>query len=1020
MKRSDPDEDRDARAVAARLAAKVLDGVLAPVTGHHGVRTTPAQVPGGAGQADVGASPRHLAAASRIGRYIILDAAGEGGMGIVYRAHDPTLRRDVAVKILRHEERGHENQDSLLKEAHAIARLIHPNIVAVHDAAVEDGVMFLAMDLVDGLSMAQWLLEQQPSWRDVLDVMMDAGRGLEAAHDASIIHRDFKPDNVMVPRDGGEVRIVDFGLASADETRAAADGASSLGAARRLVTRDGVMSGTPAYMSPEQLRCENGDARMDQFSFCVTLWEGIYGERPFLGDSIATLQTNVLSGAVQQPPANRQAPRWLERVLRRGLSVEPSDRWPSMTDLLSELSRGQTNARRRTAVLGLGFVVVLACAGLGYDEYAKYEGSLRCRVIGGSIAETWNSKTRGNLHDALLGVALANARPTADKVITLLDAYADTWTDARATVCRNASVEELPGWDESIRNQAVWCLDEKRQEFNVLVSELLEGGPEEARRAVLAAAGLKRVAGCTEREVLDRLPLPPSGSLVAIAAVRKEFGRASALRGVGRYEEAALIAANSIEATLELEWPPIVADARARHGELLGQLGHLVRAEDALETAFFEAASAGAMDVAIEAAVELVFVLGQGGKRPQDALRWSRHAELLLADLPGPTSLHRAARLTNLAAAQYAAGNYVEVVALATEAVQVWQAELGANSPEVVNALSALGAGYLGRGKLAEARTEYERASSILADLVGGDHPNYAGTLTNLGAVRFAQGDFRAARALHERASRILEVTVGPTHPNYGLSLNNLANAVAELGDVSAALSLFTRALVVFESAFGPDHLEVATALDGLASAYRKTRRYDEALALLERALRIREKSAGSHHELTATTLNNLANVHVDQGRYEAAIPILNRALQIHVSNFGDHHPAVALQLHNLAFVHEMQGETGPAAKLYEKALLIQVEVLGSPHRTTCKTRVNLADVYEVEGRVHDALQLRLVAKQGLEAALGRDHPEVLALAKKIARVSDTPGEPAAVEARPAETLESTIPSAVQTGVPPL
>ncbi len=305
-----------------------------------------------------------LAPGTRVGRYRIREAVGSGAMGIVYVADDEELGRKVAVKMLRapHEDAARR----LRREAQAVARLSHPNVVVVHEVGIFEEHVFMAMEFVEGASLASWL-GQKRALRDVLDVFVQAGRALAAAHAARLVHRDFKPDNVLVGRDG-RVRVVDFGLARVDvDTVTDPPSKSVEGGEKTSSTHTGALVGTPAYMAPEQFKGQPADAATDQFAFCVTLYEAIHGVRPFEADSLQSLARAVTRGEVRWPAAAPGVPSQLERLLRRGLSVRPEDRYASMETLLDQLSSVQlsrgpsrTAAAIVIAVLGIGGFVALA------------------------------------------------------------------------------------------------------------------------------------------------------------------------------------------------------------------------------------------------------------------------------------------------------------------------------------------------------------------------------------------------------------------------------------------------------------------------------------------------------------------------------------------------------------------------------------------------------------------------------------------------------------------------------------
>jgi serine/threonine protein kinase len=343
---------------APRLGRVQCSTVTAPDPARLGeLGATPGLVPG-------------LLAASRaraptpgepIGRYVVLDTLGTGGMGAVYAARDTGLDRCVALKVLH----ASVEQQRLVREAKALARLAHPNVVAVYDVGTYDKRTFVAMELVEGATVRGWMRAAPRGWREIVEVLAGAARGLSAAHEAGLVHRDFKPDNVLVGRDG-RARVVDFGLVS--EAREAAERAEAPRRTSSLddldLTQSGIVMGTPAYMAPEQFRSETADARSDQFAFAVTLWECLFGERPFRGTSFAGLMVTVTRGELVDPPDPSRAPRWLHKVLRRALAVEPMARFPSMDALRAELEAGLASADARVPV-GAGRYEPIDAAGDG-------------------------------------------------------------------------------------------------------------------------------------------------------------------------------------------------------------------------------------------------------------------------------------------------------------------------------------------------------------------------------------------------------------------------------------------------------------------------------------------------------------------------------------------------------------------------------------------------------------------------------------------------------------------------------
>jgi Tol biopolymer transport system component/predicted Ser/Thr protein kinase len=321
--------------------------------------TTPVSGPGADGAS--------LERGAVISRYVIGEVLGAGGMGIVYRAFDPELARPVALKVLHPEtsvtSTSSAGRSRLIREAQALAKLAHPNVIAVHDVGTTGEQVFLAMELVEGKSLGAWMRERRSPWREVLRVLDQAGRGLDAAHRAGLVHRDFKPENVLIGGDG-RVRVVDFGLARPPETTA--DSLAETGPAREdplavSITRTGAILGTPLYMAPEQHAGRTADARTDQFAFCLVLHEALVGVHPFHAETREELARNAGGGLPDAPPRGVDLPRHVWRALQRGLRPAPADRFPSMHELLAALEPAQ-GARRGTLVLAALAVTGIAIA----------------------------------------------------------------------------------------------------------------------------------------------------------------------------------------------------------------------------------------------------------------------------------------------------------------------------------------------------------------------------------------------------------------------------------------------------------------------------------------------------------------------------------------------------------------------------------------------------------------------------------------------------------------------------------
>jgi serine/threonine protein kinase len=330
-----------------------------------------------------GARTAAFAAGDRIGRYIVLGRLGQGGMGVVLSAYDPQLDRKVAIKVLRTGTgvAAGEGRARMIREAKAIAQLSHPNVVAVYDVGTADpGDVYIAMEFVEGDTLTAWQRRFDRPWREVLDVFLQAGRGLSAAHGAGLLHRDFKPDNVLVGADG-RVRVGDFGLARTmvgpDDGRVEPPVVAA--ALQGSLTATGAIVGTPRYMAPETFRGKDSDARSDQFSYCTALYEALFGRHPLEdGTAIAMVERGV---AAMPPPEGHKVPASIVRAVLRGLEDVPAKRFPSMGTLIAELTPPPSRAPRRVVMwLAAGLVLVGAATAValswGDGEQPKREKDL--------------------------------------------------------------------------------------------------------------------------------------------------------------------------------------------------------------------------------------------------------------------------------------------------------------------------------------------------------------------------------------------------------------------------------------------------------------------------------------------------------------------------------------------------------------------------------------------------------------------------------------------------------------------
>ncbi|MEX1368810.1 MAG: protein kinase, partial [Nannocystaceae bacterium] len=743
-----------------------------------------------------------LSAGAEVGRYRVLECVGVGGMGVVYAAYDPELDRRVALKLLRgaRDEPGTQSRSArLLREAQALAKLSHPNVITVHDVGTWEDQVFVAMEFVDGMSLEEWMAQEPQGWRGIRDVFVAAGRGLAAAHEAGMVHRDFKPDNVLIGNDG-RVRVTDFGLArwggearpsedlfatdeqrSAELSRVSSEMASAARNHLMSLTETGTLIGTPAYMAPEQYAHRGADAASDQFAFCVAMYEAIHGERPFGGRTLAELASNVMDG--QLPDASSPGiavPRAVRAALRRGLSRRPSERFASMDELLAVLDHRPARRWRSRLWLGVGVGLPVAMLGAGLWAYGGGQEpsvSAFCADDAG-LAEQWNESRAETIERAFFATELPYAKQTADRALAGVDAYVTDWEGLRQRSCR-ADARTDEGLGVAMLRQR--CLQRHRVALEVLLETFDGADGSTVARAVSTVAGLPELDRCAETETLmAELPPPvPPDLRDAVEGVRDELARVRGLLAAGRYDEA-LTLARELDARAEsLGHRPVQAEARFLVALMLDLEGESEAAYEAFEEAALLATASRHRRILARALVQQVYVLGVSLPHMDEADRVARRAEAELeaAGMGGETL---SALLLNMGSVAYRRADYDTASRLCQRALElrdreqdplrwadvafnlasidvmrgeeargierihdyleVFEAELGSMHPEVASGYQNLGVAYLNAGQISEAKEALEHAEQARRLTLGVDHPEYGSTLNMLGSVAVVQG----------------------------------------------------------------------------------------------------------------------------------------------------------------------------------------------------------------------------------------------------------------------------------------
>ncbi|MGB1016917.1 MAG: serine/threonine-protein kinase, partial [Nannocystaceae bacterium] len=534
--------------------------------------------------------------AERIGRYMLLDRLGQGGMGVVYSAYDAELERKVAIKLLRPGQLTRNAEPRLRREAQAMAKVVHANVVSVIEVGTHDEVTYVVMEHIRGHSLAQWC-QKERSWRETLGVFVQAGRGLAAAHRAGVIHRDFKMHNAMIIREGpdaGRVKVLDFGLARAvdneeptpADARLVSDELANRFAVR--LTASGAVMGTPAYMAPEQITRGHASERSDQYNFAASLYEALYGELPFTGTSPGALIRAVLDDPLPPPRPNADVPGWVYRIVAQGLARDPADRFPGMDVLCDALER-DPSAKRRNLAFALGAILLV---GAGSWSLGTLSSESPCTGPDFELTETWDLARAQAVQHAFGAAGVTYADDAASRAIGLLDDYAEHWSEARGEACEahRRGVES-----QQLLDLRMACLGRRRASFASLAELLVDADAQVVERAVEAAHNLPPIVMCRGETLLSAIALPEDRTIAKqVNEAREQLAATVAIANAGRHDRAHEQLDALRARTESLGFLPLTAEIELARGTVALEQRRASSAEHALTTALDAALEAGA------------------------------------------------------------------------------------------------------------------------------------------------------------------------------------------------------------------------------------------------------------------------------------------------------------------------------------------------------------------------------------------------------------------------------------------
>ena len=820
-------------------------------------------------------------------------------MGVTYAAYDGKLDRNIALKLVRSDQHASASaQARLQREAQALARIAHPNIVAVHDVGEYRGRLYITMELVSGQTLSQWCRTEQRSLAEVMEVFRQAGAGLAAAHAAGLVHRDFKPSNVMVG-DDGRVRVLDFGLVRFglddgshndvcpdDDSHNRSSNvddplvgvpmqvrASRTAPTTNTLTIPGSILGTPAYMAPEQFGGADCDARSDQFSFSVSLYEALYGVRPFrdqesMADSATETRTCDASpeSCTAQTPRSAVVPTRIRTVLMRALAYDPDTRWASMDDMLEQLDAAYRPISWRwiaTAVLGAGVGIAMslgfAVGALGLHD----AGGDVCTGAERQLGSLWDAAAQQQVHAAFAATQLTHADDAWERVHLGVSQYRLQWLLAHTDACEATAVRHEQS--EAVMDQRMVCLSERRQSLQHLVTLLAEVDAPSLDDAVSAVTALPRISSCADIGYLSARIKPPEDphTSARIHAARADLIRVAELERFGELEQAREVLEGVRPIVDSIEYVPLSAELEFRTASLLLRGGKFFAAKEAFEKAFFSARASEHSEVGVLSAVELVFLLGYKLVLYDQAHLWVRLArsELAHTSMPAADVLlwrNEGILLENTGDANAAVDYYRRAVAEA-------EALYPPGHPEIGRMLNSLGIGLMAAGRYRDGSRQLRRALAIFERAWGGFHPTTMHIANALGYAVARLGQYDEAEALVRGSIAMVEQSWGPDHADLAMPMMRLGRVLLLRGQAADAEAAIARAIQVLTPHASADSPRLANLYIDLADSVRAQGRYRQAEDLYRRALGTLRKSLPANSPRLSAPMVRLAELGLDR-----------------------------------------------------------------------------------------------------------------------------------------------------------
>ncbi len=820
--------------------------------------------------------PAHNPQTDVIGRFEIRRELGRGAMGIVYLAYDPELDREVAIKVLINDgPLAAEEAERLQREGQSLARLSHPNVVSVHEAGIEETQRYVVMERLTGHTLDEWLSEESRDAEEIMGVLRQAGAGLNAAHQAGLVHRDFKPRNVMVCANS-DVKVTDFGLvrmvdggtdeALAKEQRGP-NAQPSMTPLRLSIT--GSVIGTPAYMAPEQLREGTATAKSDQFAYCATAYQALCGKRPFKGETlpalIESIEASETSGLTW--PAGLSIRPRIRSAIAKGLAVDSSKRHASMEILLEELKPKPAGRRGRIALAGIaGIAIAAGAVSLATTE----EHDRACDGASQRMQGIWDSDAKTLVQKGLLATAETYAEDVWSRIETRMDSFSSNWTATHTQTCE-ATVKHKEQSAE-LMDRKMACLDSQLGAARTLVEAWQQADSSSVASAQQALRAIGSPADCTRSaELLQLTPLPGDATLKKrIRSLEQEIAAASAQLHTGQWEVAVAASEGLVAEADQTDYRPLQAQACMLRVDALETIAK-PRAKE-LQSCSRVALAAGADRQQAELLIALISEHAEF-MQAEEVSDVNAQVEALLDRLGQPAELRIALQGSN-AEHLYRQGHHNEAFTALKAALQ----ELGHldsdwATAERIALLSLQGRVQASLLQVEDAILSGEQAVALIQSAYGDTHPNY-----------FAE--MRHMRMMYKR------LDPGPRKTEFLQTWAKAMEGAANDSDVFAlqvkllsadstetALQVSNELVAAAHQYYGESHPDLAMAQRQYAEALSEVGRYADAEKAARAAVAMRYEYFGEADDQRGVLLSTLFDALGGQDKYAEAEKVAHQAV---------------------------------------------------------------------------------------------------------------------------------------------